>query len=261
MLPIKRVEARTVHQELQDRITEYILANKLRPGDPLPTEAQLAEQLGVSRSVLREGLRALESRGVIYTRRGEGRFVSGFQIEPLIDSFAYSTLFEADQITEILEVRERLEVGFVPDAVAALDQADLERLRTIVAEMYRKQAAGELTWREDLEFHRLVYQPIGNRVVLKLLDVFWQIFRNLRDRSLIPPRDAAANIHNHAAILEAIEARDVELAQRRIAAHFDDLRERLRDAQLTHSDGVNYLKPAGEPGPAQQPIGEPATRS
>ena len=140
MQPIRRVEIQTVHQELQEHVREYIIANALRPGDPLPTEAQLAEQLGVSRPILREGLRALESLGIIYSRRGEGRFVSSFRLEPIFESFAYGALFEANQILDLLEVRERLEVSFIADVIAVIDENSLEQLRQIVAEMRTKMS-------------------------------------------------------------------------------------------------------------------------
>lgn len=243
---LRPVQVRTIHQELQERIREYILANRLRPGDLLPTEAQLSEQLGVSRPILRESLRALESLGVIHSRRGEGRYVSGFQLEPLFEGFAYGALFEADQIQEILEVRQRLEIVFIPDVVALIDEQCLEDLRRLVSDMRVKLALGEVTWQTDLQFHRRVYEVVGNRVLLRLLDVFWMIFGNLRDRSLFPPRDPKGNVEGHAAILAALEARDVPRAQEAIALHFEDLRVRLRQAKRAESNGVSYLQPDQE---------------
>jgi len=243
MQPIRRVEIQTVHQELQGHIREYILANALRPGDPLPTEAQLAEQLGVSRPILREGLRALESLGVIYSRRGEGRYVSSFRLEPIFEGFAYGALFEANQISDLLDVRERLEVSFIADVIAVIDEDSLEQLRQIVAEMRTKMTIVDEFWITDLKFHRLMYETVNNAVLLRLLDMFWEIFRNLRDRSLLPSRDPERNVAHHGAILAAIEARDIGRAQQEIASHFEDLRLRLQDAERTESHGVAYLQP------------------
>jgi len=109
------IDTRSIHQEIQHRIKEYILVNNLQPDDPLPAETQLAEQLGVSRAVVREALRALESVGVIHSRRGAGRYVSEFNLDPVVDNLAYSMLFDQEDVQELLDVRERLEVSFVPD--------------------------------------------------------------------------------------------------------------------------------------------------
>ena len=243
MQQIRRIEIQTVHQELQGHIREYILANALRPGDPLPTEAQLAEQLGVSRPILREGLRALESLGIIYSRRGEGRYVSSFRLEPVFESFAYGALFEANQIFDLLEVRERLEVSFIADVIAVIDENSLEQLRQIVAEMRTKMTIVEEFWMTDLKFHRLMYETVNNAVLLRLLDMFWEIFRNLRDRSLLPPRDPERNVAAPCSNCSGHRSSRHRLRAAEIASHFEDLRVRLQDAERTESHGVVYLQP------------------
>ena len=128
MLPLQRIkpiDIPTMHEELQDRLKEYILANKLQAGDPLPTEAQLADQLGVSRAAVREGLRSLESLGLIYSRRGEGRYVRGFNLDPILENLHYSLLFDTEDVREMIDIRERLEMGFIGDAIAAMDPVTL----------------------------------------------------------------------------------------------------------------------------------------
>ena len=86
MKTIQPIQLPSVHIEIQNRIKEYIIANNLQPDDPLPSEPQLAEQLGVSRAVVRESLRSLEALGVIYSRRGAGRFVSRFNLDPILQN-------------------------------------------------------------------------------------------------------------------------------------------------------------------------------
>lgn len=234
MLPLQRIkpiDVPTMHEELQDRLKEYILANKLQAGDPLPTEAQLADQLGVSRAAVREGLRSLESLGLIYSRRGEGRYVRGFNLDPILENLQYSLLFDTEDVSEMIEVRERLETGFVGAAIAAMDQATLEELHALVKEMERRAHAGEYFLDRDLEFHAAIYRPINNQVLSKLLDVFFTIYKNLRDRSLLTIKNAVAEAGNHDAILSAIEARDAELAERLIREHFTSVKQRLAAAR------------------------------
>jgi DNA-binding FadR family transcriptional regulator len=235
MLPLQRIkpiDIPTMHEELQERLKEYILANKLQAGDPLPTEAQLADQLGVSRAAVREGLRSLESLGLIYSRRGEGRYVRGFNLDPILENLHYSLLFDTEDISEMIEVRERLETGFIDTAIAAMDQATLEDLRGLVVEMRRRALAGEYFLDRDLEFHATIYRPINNQVLSKLLDVFFTIYKNLRDRSLLTIKNAVNEAANHEAILNAIAARDAPLAERLILEHFSGIKQRLAEARL-----------------------------
>jgi DNA-binding FadR family transcriptional regulator len=234
MLPLQRIkpiDIPTMHEELQDRLKEYILANKLQDGDPLPTEAQLADQLGVSRAAVREGLRSLESLGMIYSRRGEGRYVRGFNLDPILENLHYSLLFDTEDVREMIEIRERLEMGFIGDAIAAMDPITLEELRVLVTEMRQRALSGEYFLDRDLEFHATIYRPVNNHVLSKLLDVFHAIYRNLRDRSLLVTRNPVVEVGNHEEILEAIEAHNVELAQQLVRQHFTGIKQRINMAQ------------------------------
>ncbi|MCX6030518.1 MAG: FadR/GntR family transcriptional regulator [Chloroflexi bacterium] len=240
MQPIQRIkpfDVPTMHVELQERFKEYILVNKLQPGDPLPTEAQLAEQLGVSRAAVREGLRSLESLGVIYSRRGEGRYVRGFNLDPILQNLRYSMLFDTEDLRQMIEVREQLEMGFVPAAIAAMDPATLVELHDLVDQMRQRALAEGYFLDKDLEFHAAIYRPINNQVLSKLLEVFCTIYKNLRDRSLLTMKNAVSEVGNHEAILNAIEARDVALARRLIRDHFSGIKERISAARLVNTAG------------------------
>ena len=241
MQPLQRmrpIDVPTMHEELQDRLKEYILENKLQAGDALPTEAQLADQLGVSRSAVREGLRSLESLGLIYSRRGEGRYVRGFNLDPILENLHYSLLFDTEDLREMIEVRERLEVGFVGEAIAAMDPVTLAELRELVAAMHQRAQSGEYFLDKDLEFHAAIYRPVNNHVLSKLLDVFCSIYRNLRDRSLLVIRDATAEVANHDEILRAIEDHDAERARELIRRHFTGIRQRIDAAQAISKGGT-----------------------
>ena len=149
------------------RLKEYILANRLQAGDPLPTEAQLADQLGVSRAAVREGLRSLESLGMIYSRRGEGRYVRGFNLDPILENLHYSLLFDTEDPREMIEVREQLEIGFIGAAIAAMDSETLSDLRSLVTEMRQRALSGEYFLDKDLEFHASIYRPDQQPRVVK----------------------------------------------------------------------------------------------
>jgi len=249
MKGLRPISTRSIYQELQERIKEYVVLNNLQPGDPLPTEAQLAEQLGVSRAVVREGLRALESLGVIHSKRGEGRYVSSFSLDPILQNLGYSMLVDVEDVEEILAVRQRLEEGFIGEAIAAMKEETLAQLRALVAEMRRKAEAGQVFRQEDLKFHRLIYETIGNRLLLKLLDVFWEVYKNLRDQTLLLPTNLPAEAENHRAILQAIEDKQVEEARRRIADHFDDVKQRLRLGRIKREREPEPLAEVSEPQP------------
>lgn len=235
MKELRPIEARSIYQELQVRIKEYILDNHLKPGDHLPSETQLATQLNVSRSVMREALRTLEALGVIRSRRGGGRYVAEFSLDPVLKNLGYSMLYDKQSIQEILDVRERLEAGFVGDAIAAMDEGTLTRLRDLVGLMQQKAVKREEFMEEDLAFHRDLFLVTGNRLLIKLLDVFWVAYRNLRDAKADVVKDPQATARDHEEILQAVEAGDTQQAQQRLVNHFFGIRERLAAADLSET--------------------------
>jgi DNA-binding FadR family transcriptional regulator len=231
MKSLKPIEMPSVHDALIASVKEYIIANGLQAGDPLPTEAQLAGQLCVSRSGVREALRSLQSLGVITSRRGEGHYVKGFNLDPIVQNLNYSMLFDIEDARELLEVRERLEMSFIADAAAAMDERTLESLRGFVSVMQQKADQGRLFLEEDIAFHRTLYETVGNRFLIKLLDVFWNVYDHLRDRSVFDVRDLRQEARSHEQILQALEARDGDAAMRHLVPHFASLEERLKLAR------------------------------
>jgi DNA-binding FadR family transcriptional regulator len=232
MKGLNKISRSSVCSMLQERIKEYVVANDLKPGDGLPTEAQLAEQLGVSRAVVREGLRGLESLGVVYSRQGEGHYVSRFSLDPIVQNLGYSMLTDVHEVLDVLAVRQNLEQGFIEEAIRSLDERSLAEMEDLVAQMHARAAAGTSFLNEDIAFHRVIYRAIDNALLLKLLDVFWEVYQIMRDKQVLDtpsnsPRDLGKEVQNHVAILTAIRARDVADARARIAHHFDGIRERL----------------------------------
>jgi DNA-binding FadR family transcriptional regulator len=232
MKTIEPIEMTSIHKEIQHRLKEYIIANNLQAGAPLPSETQLAEQLGVSRAVVREALRSLESLGVIHSRRGAGRYVSQFNLDPVLQNLSYGMLFDVEDLQEIIAVRERLEVGFLAEAIDAMDEATLNQMREVLDRMEQKAMTGQEYLAEDLAFHRCIFSMTGNRLLIKLLDIFRFVYQNLHNQSLAAARNSGTELQNHRAILQAVEAKNVVLARQLLSDHFDGIKERLKTAGL-----------------------------
>jgi DNA-binding FadR family transcriptional regulator len=243
-----------LYRSVQDRIKRYILEHDLEGGDPLPPETRLARDLGVSRSSVREAVKALESLGILETRPGKGLYVRPFSLDPILDNLAYSLLFDRDSIVELLDVRERLEVGLLPQAVGALTPGQLELLRSLVRRQREKAERGESPLEEDRFFHRTIMEATGNRLALKLLDVFWAVLMRARDRRLAVDEAPQRTWRNHQRILAALEAADAAGAQTAMTDHFTDIEDRVRRAGLRR-------RSAGGAPVAPAPVGQEGRRA
>jgi DNA-binding FadR family transcriptional regulator len=226
MKPIKSAErAPLLHVTAQESLRAYIVDNGLKAGDPLPPESALAAQLGISRNSMREAIKALESVGVLETRRGIGVFVKEFSFQPLLDNLAYGLQDSLRNIDELRDIRRVLEVGLIERTIALIGDDDIAALRDITDRMQVKALRGESFAEEDQEFHKVLFRCQNNLMLSGLLDIFWLAFykaSGLADLGNPSPLDTW---RDHQSIFEAVAARDVAGARLRLDAHYRGIQD------------------------------------
>lgn len=216
--PLTRPQA--LYRSVQDAIRDFILENGLQPGDPLPSENQLSQQLGVSRSSVREAVKALQLVGLIEARRGSGVFVGEFSLDILIDSLPYSLVRNVQQFCDLIEIRRILEIGMIGSAIEVMDDAQIAKLEDILSQMYAAALQGKKAPDRDREFHFAIYEKLSNQTFTKLLDTFWLAFDRLRDHIDMEKHDPMGVYERHKCILQAIKAGDAEGAQECLSHHY-----------------------------------------
>jgi DNA-binding FadR family transcriptional regulator len=228
--PVKRPPL--LHVEVQEAIKNHILENRLKANDPLPSEGELASQLGVSRNSVREAVKALESIGILETRRGSGLFLRNFSFEPLLDNLPYGLMFGISELAELLELRQTLEVGLIEAAIEAMTEQTLLQLQKTVESMRTHAEREEEFLEDDRLFHQLLYENHGNRMLLRLLDTFWVAFRRASDEVKRTEDKPLSTYRDHALILKAIEKRDIPAAKDALTRHYEGIHSRLRAAKF-----------------------------
>lgn len=226
--PLKRPPL--IYREVQDAIRDYIVANRLKPGAALPAEGDLARQLGVSRNTVREAIRSLESLGVIETKRGSGLYVSNFSFDPILDNLEYGLLSDLSELSDLLQVRRVLEVGLIETAMSTMTDEIKEEIVSTVDAMGQLAHDGQPFVNEDRRFHRLLFEHIGNSMLVRLLDIFWQGFNKASHFGDIADDDPVWTYHAHQAVVDAITAGDVERAKVALDEHYAGLERRLERA-------------------------------
>ena len=227
--PMKPVKHRLpLYKVLQQEIKDYIIRNGLKPGDQLPSEIELAQQLGVSRNSVREAVKALEMLDIVEGRSGAGLFVGSFSFNALLDSFGFGIMFNLTELSDISEVRFHVEYGLIPRAIEAVTPEQITELRAIVNDMHDSAKNGSYSAEHDRLFHQMLWANVDNSVVGKILDVFWGIFHQARQQATLPePRDFTRTYERHLRILEALEAQDIEAMQDSMIFHYEGIKDRL----------------------------------
>lgn len=203
-----------------DRITELIASGRWGPGDRLPREAELAAQLGLSRSSLREAVRALSLVRVLDVRQGDGTYVTSLEPALLIDSMGFITQLVKDHtLIELFEVRRLLEPAAAALAAVRIDDAGRQALRDELDRMYAATTVEELV-EADAAFHRVITRAARNSVLASLLETLSTRTMSARLwRARTAPDVLDATRAEHTRIYEAVAACDPELARTVAAAH------------------------------------------
>jgi DNA-binding FadR family transcriptional regulator len=212
-----------VAQQLRD----YILNNNLEPGHKLPSESELANQLGVSRTAIREGFKSLEAVGVIDTHHGKGRFVGKFDSSSIADNLAVSLTIDRASLKEILEIRKALETGFLAQAAALLRPEDFEELDRLVLRMSLKVKEPTTFLREDMEFHRTLFGKLNNRVLINILEIFWKLFGQIEEGTEHSAKQLTEAVNQHKVIVAALRKGQISRAKDLLEAYFHDAECRI----------------------------------
>ncbi len=219
------------NQEIRNRLKRFILQNKLRPGDKLPTEEALSNSLNVSRPAVREALRSMEALGIIEARQGYGRVVCDFTFDAILNNLSYGFAFLNHNFLQMLEIRKALDVHFIEAAIAHLTPADLDTLSATVARMEELTAQEADLSQEDYNFHALLYARANNPLAEQLFAIHWTIRMNTYAQpglqELLP--GAAAN---HRAILDAIQQQDVVEARRLLLDHHRSIEQWFHEQRV-----------------------------
>ena len=228
----KPIRGPALTRVIQDHIKRHITEHHLGPGDALPPDTQLAQDLGVSRGSVREAVKALASLGIVEVRHGNGVFVRDFNFDSTFDLLSYGIAFDRSRIADILQIRTWLETAAIAEVIERITENEIKPLEEVLARWEEKAAANEPITEEDRAFHCQLYSLLGNRSLIALIDVFWLVCYEMRLKTLTPSPIAMIGLQEHREILNAIRKRDAALARQRIRESFRHMRSLLKERGL-----------------------------
>jgi len=218
---VKRPERLSV--QVANQIQNLILSKRLRVGDRLPPERELCEQFGVSRTVIREAIRALEAKGLLATQVGSGTYVKGLQCEDVADSIGMYIVTRNKSVShsKLMEVRRVLEVQIAALAAERASEESISELEALLAKMDEAREDPHAFAKFDLEFHVALARATGNELLVILLDPLMDVLYEARRlaSNLAGVPEEAMELHRH--ILNKVRAGDAEGAAEAMAVHLE----------------------------------------
>jgi GntR family transcriptional regulator, transcriptional repressor for pyruvate dehydrogenase complex len=195
-MSIAPIKSTRIYQEIVRQVKTMIAEGRLKSGDQLPPERDLAEKFVVSRTSVREALRALESLGLVQIRPGEGTFVREVSVESLIEPLALAGL-----------------------AASRATPEELTEMERILETQSREVAAGRTGLEQDAEFHAAIGAAAHNRAITRIAHAVMDLLRQSREESLNTPGRPTRSHEDHRRLLAAIRSRDEAAARRAMADH------------------------------------------
>lgn len=238
---LKAIKKTRIYEEVVSQVHDLIREEKLKAGDQLPSERELAETFKVSRTSVREALRALETRGLVISRTGMGTFVAELPIESLVAPLATILLEEKGALADIFEVRRLVEPQIASLAAERATEKDIERMRKILDKQKGEVDQGGTGVEADAEFHFAISQATQNQALQKLISGLMDILSRSREESLQTPGRTEASLASHHRILSAIEIHDKNQAQEAMLDHIERVEENVLSAKKSRTKGGNPL--------------------
>ena len=218
-IELEPIKSTRIYEEIVRQIKTMITEGRLKSGDQLPPERDLAEKFLVSRTSVREALRALESLGLVEIRPGEGTFVREVSIESLIQPLALIMLAQREAIGELFEARRLLEPLIAGLAAVRATRDDLQEMERILDEQAREIAAGRTGLAQDAQFHTAIGAAAHNRAITRIAHAIMDLLAQSREESLNTPGRPERSHADHRRILEAIAKRTETAARQAMLDH------------------------------------------
>lgn len=225
LVPVKLDNYKPLREIVFETLREAIISGVLKPGERL-MEVQLAEEMGVSRTPVREAIRKLELEGFVVMVARKGAYVAGISVK---------------DVTDVFEIRAALEGLAAYLAAGRATEEELEEMeRVLVAKSAFLEASDlDSLVEKDTQFHELLYRSSRNQRLIQILSNLREQINRFRAVSLASPGRGKEALEEHKKILEAVASRDAELAQKLGQEHIENAENALLN---TMRNNLEWLK-------------------
>jgi len=218
------VQPSRLYEQIVQQIEQSVVEGSLKAGDQLPAERELAQQFGVSRTAVREAIKALREKGLVELQPGRGTFITNGTSHSMRHSLDFMTRIGHNNGSAYLtEVRAALEPEIAAMAAARIQDEHLASLREAIAVMDRSYRCPDAYIEADLDFHLTLAEAVANPIFLSLIDSIVDLLREQRMRIFQVEGGPERGQLHHKLILEAVEQRDAQKARLAMSAHLQQV--------------------------------------
>ncbi|MBM6832602.1 FadR family transcriptional regulator [Megamonas hypermegale] len=203
----------TLVNEIITQLSQAIIEGDFKPGDKLPSEAELCEQLAVGRNSLREAIRVLNAMGVVKTKRGQGTFLQDTISHEVFNPLIFRLILDPKNTTDVFELRVMVESIVIIMAIYKASPEEIQSIRDLVDETNNiaksNQGSIDDLIKLDMQFHLSIAKCVHNKLIESILETLVLMFEPSIKKVLQKDGGIDLCLKNHYAIVNLIEQRDV----------------------------------------------------
>ncbi|GHO86396.1 GntR family transcriptional regulator [Dictyobacter formicarum] len=220
-----------VAEDIVSHLLLLIREKKLRPGDKLPPERELAAMMQVSRPSLREALRTLSIMRVVELRHGSGAYITALEPSALVEHLDFVFSLDDSTYLQLFQTRKILEPGICALAAQHITEEELTQLEACVERSKVGPSNPEVYLQADLDLHEIITQAARNPLLKRFMVSIRSLGRASRQRTSTLPGVFAQTIQDHQAIITALKAHDPQAAHHAMLTHLEHIEQRLIEEQ------------------------------
>lgn len=217
----------TLVDRIEADLLDYFNTHQLKAGDGIPKEVELAVQLGVSRTVIREAMLRLRTRGLIESKKKRGTVITNPDPLALLEKSMYPGILNDETLRDIFELRMVLEIGMGDLLFERITQTDIDELYAIVAEEPLNTQEMVFDADQEIRFHGKLYEITGNNTLRRFQRMLLPVFKYVHESGLLKKPIQHKKFVSHRGLVDALQHGNPETFRNAMRNHFENHFQRL----------------------------------
>jgi GntR family transcriptional repressor for pyruvate dehydrogenase complex len=226
---LQTIDTSSLVDKVENKLVEILQKKKLKVGDSIPKEIELAETLGVSRTVIREALLRLRMMGLIESKKKKGAVITSPDLFGIMSKSMNPHILDQETLKEIFEIRLVLEIGMADFLFERIKKEDLEELKEIVSKEPKVTDQHLFNIGHEIAFHGKLYEITGNETLKKFQKMLLPVFDYVHHSGLLGKPILFKNFVSHKGLVDVLEKGTPELFRNAMRHHLENHFARIFD--------------------------------
>lgn len=226
---LTEIDTRNLVEKAESKLLEIFIRKELKPGDPIPKETELAEAMGVSRTVIREALTRLKTIDIIESKKHKGTVIKSPSLFNILQKSMIPNILDDSTLRDLFELRLIIEVGMADFVFHRVTSEDIKKLEKIVANEPEKSESILFDIEHEIRFHGKLYEVTGNKNLIQFQKLLLPLFNYAYSSGLINKPIKRKRYVSHKGLIDILKNGDSDKFRTGMRAHLENHFQRISD--------------------------------